>query len=200
MLAAGLFALEIFLLTKIYFYLIVKCNEDHNLDLGLRTQMFIGACSLIGGFVIDLLLKHWGILGQLSCGMLAAYLLTASITDIQTYEVYDFLAFITALAGIGILIRNHPGSSIPELLIFIVIQGFLFMSMYGRADGYAFIVCALFESRFGRGLLTYLFHMGLAFLLLGIVQGFLGNVSCKGNLKKSVAFLPYISITVWWFL
>lgn len=193
-------SLEIGILTEFYFFLIVKNNEDHNLNLGIFTHLIIWIFSIIGGIGISFSLKYWGIPGQLSCGALASYLLTASITDIQTYEVYDFLPVVTAIVGLGVLCMDfHKGLVLP-LLTFIGIQSFLFIGMYGRADGYAFMVCALFESRFGQGMLTYLLHMGVAFLLLGIIQGILGNINRMGDLKHSVAFLPYIAVTVWWFL
>ncbi len=197
---AWFLALEIGFLTELYFYLIIKCNADHQLNLGKKTHLFIWMISLGGGIGIALMLKRWGALGQVSCGVLASYLLTASITDLQTYEVYDFLPVVTALVGTGVVFMDFRGSSVLSLLIFVCLQCFIFMGMYGKADVYAFMVCAMFESRFGLGLMTYLMHMGAAFLLLGVIQGIRGNVSRRGNLKRSVAFLPYISLTVWWFL
>ncbi len=197
---AGLFGMEIALLTCLYLFLIVKCNPEYQLSLDGRTWVFIGICSIIGGLGIACFLDRWGLGGQFSCGALAAYLLTASITDLQTCEVYDFLPALTAIIGIGLFWLSPKEESMLSLLLYLGIQILLFMRMYGKADGYAFLVCALFESRFGHGLLTYLLHMGAAFLLLGIVQAVKGNINKNGNLRKPVPFVPYIAVTVWWFL
>jgi len=156
-------------------------------------------CVAVGSF-IGLFLVHWEWYGQLMLGVLAAYLLVASAQDLHTCMVYDFLHIGAAIPGIISVLLNPSKERILSLLIFGIIQVGLFMRMYGAADGCAFWVCALFESRFGMGLLSYLLHMGLAFLLLGIIQGFRKNINKCGNLKEPVPFLPYIAVTVWVFL
>ena len=85
-------------------------------------------------------------------------------------------------------------------LVFAALQFGLFMRMYGAADGMVFLVCALFESVYGDGLMTYLLHMAASFFLLAVVQIGKKNVNRAGNLKKPVAFVPYITASVWLFL
>lgn len=196
----GLFSIETGLLTYIYLYLIIRYNPGYNLNFRKELHVVIWLFSLLCGCVITFLLVRWGIVGQFSCGTLAAYLLSASITDIRTCEVYDFLPLITTIIGVGTLLLTAKWEWLIPFALFFVIQLTIFMRMYGRADGYAFLVCALYESRFGQGILTYLLHMGASVLLLSIVQGIKGNIDQKGNLTHPVPFLPYISVTVWWFL
>ncbi len=156
-------------------------------------------CVIVGSW-IEQFLDYWEWYGQLACGVLAAYLLVASIQDIQTCEVYDFLHLLAAPAGGVLLLVQFSFGKMISLLIFLIVQLGIFMRMYGAADGLIFLVCAIYESRFGNGLSTYLLHMAAAFVVLGIVQGFRRNINKRGNLKRPVAFVPYITATVWLFL
>ena len=65
--------------------------------------------------------------------------------------------------------------------------------MYGRADCYAFCVCAMAETACGMGFAEYLFHMLIAFGILAMVQFARRNIDTKGNLKHPVPFIPYIA-------
>lgn len=192
--------LEIVVLVRAAFSVILRFDPDSGLCLDGRIKKDIWLWSALGGAQIAVLLHRWGTAGQLFCGILAAYLITASITDLQICQVYDFLSVITAAAGIGMLLLLEKRDWGPALAVFLFLQMFLFKRMYGRADSYAFCVCAIFESMFRPGLLTYLLHMGAAFLALGAVQLWKKNVNRQGNLKKPVPFLPYIAATVWLFL
>lgn len=136
-----------------------------------------------------------------SYGVFASYLLVATITDVQTYEVYDFLHVIGAFPGIIILIKQGIGfSNWLGLLLFMAMQFFIFGRLYGLADCMGFCVCAIYICIRNPSTLTYLFHMALAFCILGIVQGARKNINKKGNLKEPVAFFPYITFSVWLFL
>lgn len=185
-------------------------------ELEINKEVYTGMLiyCLGAGSYIEIFLKHWNWYGQLACGIFGAYLLVASIQDLQSCQVYDFLHLLAAPVGLLVMLvpPTGPGevvslgstqqilSKLLSLLIFAGIQIGLFMRMYGAADGFVFMVCAVYESRFGEGLLTYLLHMGAAYLVLGVVQGFRRNINSRGNLKKPVPFVPYIAATVWLFL
>lgn len=177
-------------------------REDINTELTLdscvyKKMLFYSAA--VGGW-IELFLSHWGWYGQFACGILAAYLLVAAIQDDQTYEVYDILHILALPAGIAFIVASPSGEKMISLAIYAIIQVGIFMRMYGSGDGLAFLVCAIYESRFGEGLSTYLLHMATVFVVLAVVQGVRRNISKKGNLKKPVALVPYIAATVWFFL
>lgn len=180
---------------------LMKNDKNCKLYLGKKEKILIVVGSAACALWIGCFLEHWGGAGQLACGVLAAYLLIASITDLQTCEVYDFLAIVAGSIGLLVLFAGGlSGIRLFSLILFGLIQLFLFMKMYGRADGWAFLVCAVYESRFGKGMLTYLLHMASAFLVLAVIQGLNRNIARNGNLKKPVPFLPYIAVTVWGFL
>lgn len=198
MLAGGI-CLEIGILTDCC--LRWMCQEDNNGMLTIDIfvyQKILFYCAAVGIW-IERYLIHWEWYGQLACGVLAAYLLIASIQDEQTYEVYDFL-HILALPGVIHIVVAPSREKILSLVIYAVIQLGIFMRMYGAGDGFVFMVCAIYESRFGKGLSTYLLHMAAVFVVLGIVQGVRRNINKRGNLKKPVALVPYIAATVWFFL
>lgn len=156
-------------------------------------------CAVVGIF-IEICLSYWRWYGQLACGVLAAYLLVASIQDSQTCEVYDFLHVLALPTGMIFIIAAPSGEKVMSLGLYLVIQLGIFMKMYGAGDGLVFLVCAVYESRFGSGLSTYLLHMAAVFVVLLVVQGARHNINKKGNLKKPVALVPYIAATVWFFL
>ena len=197
---AGIVSLETGMLADICLRIICANDPDEGIDLNLFTYQGIMVYCIVTGIWIGAVLQHWEWYGQLACGMLAAYLLIASVQDLQTYQVYDFLHVVIAPVGLLFLLLNPSEDRLLSLGIFVIIQIGLFMRMYGAADGLVFMVCALFESRFGIGMLTYLLHMAVAFLLLGVVQILKRNVNRHGNLKEPVAFVPYIAATVWLFL
>ncbi len=197
---AGMICVEIGLLLGLYRYVIEKYDRTSRLDWREKWMDLLGAGCILAGGVIGLGMKRWDMTGQLACGILAAYLLIGSVTDLQTYEVYDFLPVVTAAAGAGLLWLSGDWRPKGSLLVYFFIQIVLFRRMYGKADVYAFLVCALFESRFVDGLITYLWHMALTFLLLAAVQAGKGNIDRRGNLKRPVALMPYIAVTVWCFL
>lgn len=198
---AGILCIEIGVLADLCLRTIIVNDPEHRLVLNKDMYRLIYGYSILVGIWISLFQTHWGIKGQLACGILAAYLLVASITDFQTCEVYDFLHVLGAIGAVAVFLQQPPTRAvIISLLIYWAIQHFIFMRMYGKADAMAFLVCALFESVYGQGLLTYLLHMGAAFVVLGIVQAGKHNINNRGNLKNPVPFLPYIAMTVWVFL
>lgn len=194
-------SLEIILLTAFYLFLILKFDKDNGLLIQRRQIISILGISIGAGTWITICLRHWGTLGMFCLGVLASYLLTSSITDLQTKEVYDFLHLFGLAAGIVAILWLQPETDvIMSLPLYWAAQHFLFMKMYGHGDGIAFIVCAFYESCFGTGMMTYLIHMLSAYILLGAIQLFRHNINCQGNLKETVAFMPYIAVTVVFFL
>lgn len=197
---AGIICLEIGILTD--WCLRWMCGEDNNGLLTIDTFVYkeiLFYCAAVGIW-IERFLVHWEWYGQFACGVLAAYLLIASIQDNQTYEVYDILHILALPTGVVYILAAPSREKIISLVIYAVIQLGIFMRMYGAGDGFVFMVCAIYESRFGKGLSTYLLHMVAVFVMLGIVQGVRRNINKKGNLKKPVALVPYIAATVWFFL
>lgn len=130
----------------------------------------------------------------------AACLLFACITDLKSREVYNITWWISGAAAAALLLgegeRLQP-SLLPELGLFILLQLKLFSKMYGRADCYAFSVCAVAEAAAGLPFGGYLLHMLLSFLLLALVQALRRNIGKNGNLRRPVAFLPYITLAFW---
>ncbi|MCM1056586.1 MAG: hypothetical protein NC517_03130 [Firmicutes bacterium] len=130
----------------------------------------------------------------------AGCLLFACITDCRSREVYNVTWWVAGAAA-GMLLLTERGwlaaGGIPELGFFILLQLTLFTKMYGRADCYAFSVCAVAETAAGLSLTGYLLHMLLSFMLLAFVQALRHNIGRGGNLRQPVPFLPYITLAFW---
>lgn len=133
-------------------------------------------------------------------GTIAACLLFACVTDCRSCEVYNFTWWIAGGAA-GILLLwgggQPDGVQLLELGVFILLQLKLFPKMYGRADCYAFSVCAVAEAAAGLSLAGYFLHMLLSFLFLAFVQALRHNIGSKGRLREPVPFLPYITLAFW---
>ena len=132
--------------------------------------------------------------------VLAASLLFACATDCKSCEVYNFTWWIGGAAALLLLAGdrdNISATNMVQLLFYIALQLFFFSKMYGKADCYAFSVCAVAETAAGMHLMEYLFHMLIAFAFLALVQGGKRNIARNGNLKHPVPFLPYITLAFW---
>ena len=123
-------------------------------------------------------------------------LLFACVTDCRTCEVYNFTWWISGTAAAVLILLNGTlkGEMLLELGLFCLLQLLVFTKMYGRADCYAFCVCAMVEAAEGMGFMEFLLHMLLAFGILAPVQLLYHNVDRRGNLKQPVPFLPYITL------
>jgi len=128
-------------------------------------------------------------------GMFVIYLCSAMTMDIMMKMISDILHIIGFAAG-GVLLWNESPELIfvGELAAFVVLQCVVFSKMYGVADVAAFCLCAMFLTGLGNGVEVYVQHMVLTFGMLGIVQGFKGNIARNGNLKLPVGLLPYIAV------
>jgi len=124
--------------------------------------------------------------------------LSCSVTDHQTYMVYDVFQYLGIGLSSYLLLRNPYKLCIGiSLILFALMQYLVFMKMYGKADGMVLLTAAVAEASLGYDIRMYLLHMIIAYLLLSVVQGIKGNIGRKGRLAKPVAFLPYIMIGFW---
>lgn len=133
-------------------------------------------------------------------GIIALCLLFACVTDCRTREVYNVTWWAAGAAAVMLLFAEKDRldmSFLLELAIFIILQLSLFPKMYGRADCYAFSVCAVAEAAAGFSLAGYFFHMLLSFIFLAFVQALRHNIGKGGNLRRPVPFLPYITLAFW---
>lgn len=153
----------------------------------------LAAC-IAGAVLNGLILGQGEFLARLSLSLLMGCLLLACITDIAICQVYNFVWWISGAAAILLLTgRRLEVSAVWDVLLFGVIQMTLFARMYGKADCYAFCVCAIAEAGLGFGLAGFLLHMLASFLLLAAVQAVRRNIGSGGHLKSPVPFLPYIT-------
>lgn len=168
-------------------------------DMGRNWIIFFGFVS-----VSTLLLEGGTGKGTISIILLGVYLVVCTVTDILIYQVYDVMQFLGVLGGSIWLFMQKPENGVGfSIIIFALIQYFILIHMYGKADGMGYCICSLYLAGQGMDIEGYLYHMGISFCLLAIVQGIRGNISGKGNLKKSVALYPYITVSLlgmWIFL
>lgn len=134
---------------------------------------------------------------KLLLAVVAGCLLLACITDCRTCEVYQFTWWIAGIAGMIWLFISVAETDLCSLLFYCLLQELLFCKFYGKADSHAFVVCALVLYGMGGGFLDCILHMLSAFCCLTVVQILRHNVNRKGNLKRAVAFLPYITVSFW---
>lgn len=137
------------------------------------------------------------LLSRLLLSEVLGCLLFACITDLIMCQVYNFAWWISGMAVGGLLWQQWKESGtmvrLPELLLFCTLQLLLCVRLYGRADGYAFCVCAGVQAGLGMGMEAYFMHMTVAFILLILIQAFRKNIGSRGRLKRPVPFLPYVA-------
>lgn len=163
--------------------------------------------------------RIWGyvsaINAELLCGMkqtewnmvflsvLAGCLIFACITDCKACEVYQFTWWVVGSASLFFLCKRISEEGkwsiifLLMLLFYSILQEKFFSRFYGRADCHAFVVCAVGLFGLGMNLQDCFVQMLFAFTGLAVVQMFRRNINRKGNLKKAVAFLPYITVSFW---
>ena len=122
--------------------------------------------------------------------------LAAAVMDYRTCQVYRLFWWIALAADVLLWINRADTidySGLPELIFFCLLQQFFFSKMYGRADCHGFCVGALTLFCLGGSLWDFLMLMLYAFSMLFVVQAFRRNIDRRGNLKKPVPFLPYLT-------
>ena len=161
---------------------------------GKRERAVVFAACILGDVLSSLISGQGEFLTRLSLSLLIGCLLLACITDIAICQVYNFVWWISG-AAVAVLFtgRRLEASAVWEIMLFVVVQLALFARMYGKADCYAFCVCAIAEAGLGFGPAGFLMHMLVSFLLLAAVQALRGNIGSGGRLKRPVPFLPYIT-------
>lgn len=185
-------------------FLIGRWDEPLPLKAGSRLWILAGAALELAGIMAaagdrpghEKLL--WAVFG--------GSLLLACVTDSLLCQVYNFTWWISLAAALALLwcrrsVLMESGSicfdTLGGLLLFVGLQLLLRGHIYGRADSYAFCVCALAGAALKISAAGFLTHMLLAYLLLFLVQLFRGNLNHKGNLGEPVPFLPYITTAFW---
>ena len=136
-------------------------------------------------------------------------MITACIMDLKEKMVYRYVWAAGGLAVAGlffwrvfgeVFLEQNAALLMPymvELLLLILLQQLLFSKMYGRADCHAFCVCGAVFLALGGSLDDHVMHMAVTFALLLIVQVCAGNVTWKGQLRKPVPMMPYITAGFW---
>lgn len=176
--------------------LAVIAKWDKPLILSGRARAFMGICALLEGAAVRGLTGGRSGAGALVLSVAGGCLLLACVTDVLTCQVYNF-TWWPVLAAVAFFLWELPGKVLLSLAVFWALQLCLFQKMYGRADCYAFCVCAAAEAVMGMGMEGFLLHMLLAWTLLALVQAAGGNVGRRGRLRKPVPFLPYITLAFW---
>ncbi len=167
-------------------------DKELGIELSHRAHCILLALCLLGAALI--LYRQQGTLqNTVESFVMLIYLLLCSVTDYYTQQVYDFmqLGVCILMGGSALFGQALPAQGV-ELIAFACLQVLIFRRMYGAADVMCFLICAL--SMVERGILVWTCHMGVSFLLLGIVQGAKCNIAEDGNLKVPVAFFPYMTV------
>ena len=173
---------------------------DREQGMKFTADLFVAICAggLISGWIWLRLTadEPWPI--RLAWLILHIYFLCCSITDYQTCQVYDIFQYIGIGTSAYLLLTENADMKIGfSIILFGMLQYFLFMRLYGKADGMTFLVAALAEGVLGYHVTGYLFHMIMAYLMLSLIQAVKGNIGRRGRLKKAVPFLPYITVSFW---
>lgn len=127
--------------------------------------------------------------------------LAAMIMDVREKCVYRFLWGIPS-AGILFLFCQHPlcASEVLTILFYAVFQEALLSNLYGKADCHCFTISGAYLAVYYGGeslLYAILMHMILTFLLLCVVAALQKNIHSTGELRRHVAFVPYIVIALY---
>lgn len=169
---------------------------DEPLPSNGRTRWVILAGAFAEGSMIRHLTEGALWVDCLMLSLVGGCLLLASVTDMALCQVYNFTWWL-ALTAVLVLLRDVWETALWPLAFFCLLQFAVFRPLYGRADCYAFCICAAAEAAAGMKMSGFLTQMFLAWMFLFLIQAIRGNVDKKGNLKQPVPFLPYITISFW---
>lgn len=157
------------------------------------TWCFVGAMLELAGSVCLYSVYQQDYRVSLGCFCINLYLAVSTSMDIMLKRVTDIIHYLGLTGGMILIFQTPPQPEVcKELMVYTIIQYFIFGRMYGRADVIGFVLCALFFATTGRGIGTYVGHMSLSFGILALVQAFRQNIASDGNLKQSVALFPYM--------
>lgn len=187
-------------------FMIGKWGEPLPLKANSRLWILAGAAAELGGIMVAA--RDSPLCEKLLWGCIGGSLLLACVADSLICQVYNFTWWIFLAAALALfwrrqsaLMERESGMMCIEmwgwLFTYVGVQLLLAGRIYGRADSYAFCACALAETAWGISVRGYLTHMLLAYLLLFTVQLFRHNLNRRGNLRRPVPFLPYITAAFW---
>ena len=170
---------------------------DRTIKLDRRTMAGVVWLTVSAAGLLQWTCGREALFSRLLLSVVLGCLLFASITDLAMCQAYNFVWWISGMAASGLLWQRWKETGtitgLPEFLMFCALQLLLCVKLYGRADGYAFCVCAGAQTGLGMGMEAYFMHMTVAFILLIIVQAFRRNIGPRGRLKRPVPFLPYVA-------
>lgn len=181
--------------------LILIGRMDRAIKPTTGTMTGVLAAGLAGSGLLGWLFGPGEFFSRLLLALVMGCLLLACVTDVVMYQVYDFVWWLSGAASAILLwkrlwvtddIRSGLGVLF-GLTTFWLVQLLVFGRLYGKADSYAFCVCAAAEAGLGMGPELIVTHMVFAFGMLVPVQFICKNITLRGNLKKPVAFVPYIT-------
>lgn len=178
-------------LVLILFFFLQRYDEELKISMGYKGCLLLLLTGVCGGSIVCLVEKgNW--LGMAGGALMLIYLLLCSVTDLCMQQVYDVVQ-LCVCGGLAIMLlcRDISPSFGVELIIFAFVQAIVFRRMYGEGDVMGFLICAL--SLMEEGILVWVLHMGITYILLGLVQGVKGNVGRDGNLRVPVPLFPYMS-------
>lgn len=172
---------------------------DQKIVPDIKTTAVTAAAGIAGSRLLCWYMGPGEMLPRLLLSVVIGCLLLACLTDLAIYRVHNFVWW-TAGGALGLLLFCGGGvyaerlrEELPGILIFCILQLAVFGRMYGRADCYAFCVCAAAEAVMGMKPADFLSHMYFSFLLLVLVQAGRKNISSNGRLREPVPFLPYVT-------
>lgn len=178
-------------------FLIEKLDQE--ICFPKKVKAVIVLAGMVGTILIQLKVEPGQLLSRLLLSLFIGCLLLACVTDLAICQVHNFVWWIAGTAGGLLFVERFCAAPMEnefmasELMVFCVIQMVVFGRLYGRADCYAFCVCAVMEAALGIGLKGFLAHMLFSFGLLAVKQAVGRNIGFDGNLRRPVPFLPYIT-------
>ena len=176
----------------------MKLDKNHGMEFKTKTWILLLAGSLVAAGIWIRMTDGDTVSVKTAWMLIQIYFVLCSLTDILTCQVYDICQY-PAVAAAAFLALQGPGQVEMgiSILLFVGLQYGIFMRLYGAADGMALLVAALAECSMGYDINIYLFHMIMAYLLMGVLQAFRGNIGIRGRLKRPVPFVPYITVSFW---
>lgn len=179
----------------------MKIDPEHGMYFSKKHKLLLVLGSVASALVCKFLVKEE--MSLLFAGWIGVhiYFMIASMTDSMTCKVYDVFQYPALVSALLLVIEKIPAPQAGvSILVFALLQYFVFMRFFGAADGMAFLIASLAEASLGYDITMYLLHMIVAYLLLCAAQLIRKNVGKDMKLKVPVPFLPYIMISFWWIL
>lgn len=129
-------------------------------------------------------------------------LLLAAWLDHYVQNIPDMVYVPGFVSGTAWLIQQHPSVEvIVSLIVFVVMQAVIFRRLYGGSDCLAYSLCALYFAGAGGLLYDDLVFMLVTVGIETVVQIVHHNLDFRcGRLKKPVAVIPYMAVSMIWFL